>query len=117
MRDTYHETTAFIGQRIRQARALTGLTQRDLAGAIGCTCQQIQKYENGKNRVASGLLFVMAREMGTTTDFFYPVKGNAVENFNVPTKTLLRYVTLLDKKNIQFLTRLAKDMVATEKRP
>ncbi len=113
MRDTYQETTAFIGQRIRQARALSGHTQRELADAIGCTFQQIQKYENGKNRVASGLLFIMAREMDMNIKFFYPIEGNEIEEFGMPIKTLLKYVRDLDTKNIRFLTRLAKDFSDT----
>lgn len=113
MRDTYQETTAFIGQRIRQARALRGLTQRELADIVGCTFQQIQKYENGKNRVASGLLFVMARKMEMNIKFFYPIEGNDIEDFEIPIKNLLRHVRTLDTKNIRFLTRLAKDFSDT----
>ncbi len=37
-----------------------GISQTELGRKIGVTFQQIQKYENGKNRVGSGRLFKIA---------------------------------------------------------
>jgi transcriptional regulator with XRE-family HTH domain len=42
-----------IGSLIRMQRAKLGMTQTDLGNALGVTFQQIQKYENGANAVAS----------------------------------------------------------------
>lgn len=46
-----------IGQRIRAAREAAGLGQTALGEAIGIAFQQIQKYENGTNRVTAARLF------------------------------------------------------------
>jgi transcriptional regulator with XRE-family HTH domain len=42
-----------IGPRIRAAREAAGLGQVAPGEAIGIGFQQIQKYENGKNRVTA----------------------------------------------------------------
>ncbi|MDE2495642.1 MAG: helix-turn-helix transcriptional regulator, partial [Alphaproteobacteria bacterium] len=46
-----------IGARIRAYRHERGLSQGDLAAKLGLTFQQVQKYENGLNRVAASRLF------------------------------------------------------------
>jgi transcriptional regulator with XRE-family HTH domain len=45
-----------IGRRLRTARKKRGLSQSDLAKAIGVSFQQIQKYENGTNRISASRL-------------------------------------------------------------
>ncbi len=45
------EVDVRVGQNLRNARNLRGLTQRQLGEAVGLTLQQIQKYENGSNRI------------------------------------------------------------------
>jgi transcriptional regulator with XRE-family HTH domain len=42
-----------LGLRIRGARIAGGMTQEDLGGAIEVSFQQVQKYENGVNRVSA----------------------------------------------------------------
>lgn len=40
-----------IGQRLRMLRNAAGVSQEDLAGALGISFQQVQKYERGINRL------------------------------------------------------------------
>jgi len=40
-----------LGRAVRVARSAAGKSQEDLAEHIDVTCQQIQKYESGKNRI------------------------------------------------------------------
>lgn len=42
-----------IGEFVRLRRLALRLSQSDLADAIGVSFQQIQKYENGKNRIGA----------------------------------------------------------------
>jgi len=58
-----------VGSRIRQLRHARGLTQRDLADALGITFQQIQKYERGTNRVAATSLPAMAGRLGCSVAY------------------------------------------------
>lgn len=48
------EIDKLIGERLRLVRKQKYLTQEDLAEKLGISFQQIQKYENGKNRISFG---------------------------------------------------------------
>src|SRR5262245_29744278 len=50
-----------VGQRIKIQRLAAGLSQTELGESIGVTFQQVQKYENGANRVGAGRLTEIAR--------------------------------------------------------
>lgn len=58
------EADVTFGEILRRARLAAGLSQDDLAKAIGLTFQQVQKYENGANRVSISRLLEMARAVG-----------------------------------------------------
>jgi transcriptional regulator with XRE-family HTH domain len=47
---------AALGERIRHRRRELGLSQSALGGKLGITFQQVQKYENGTNRVSATML-------------------------------------------------------------
>ena len=49
-----------VGRNVRICRLQSGLSQTDLATRLGITFQQIQKYEKGTNRIASGRLLKIA---------------------------------------------------------
>jgi transcriptional regulator with XRE-family HTH domain len=50
-----------VGHRIQIQRKALGLSQTELADELGVTYQQVQKYENGENRVAVGRLTKIAK--------------------------------------------------------
>ena len=52
-----------IGRRLRQARIAKGLTQKDMAAAIGLSHQSIQKYENGDSRLSLSTLAVLRHQL------------------------------------------------------
>jgi transcriptional regulator with XRE-family HTH domain len=60
-----------IGQRVRHRRWLTGMTQQQLADAVGIRFQQIQKYESGANRISASRLWAIAGALGAPVSFFY----------------------------------------------
>ena len=63
----------YIGRRIHQRRAEVRMSQTRLAGLVGVTFQQIQKFEKGINRVpASRLADIAAVLKATPGDFFPP---------------------------------------------
>jgi len=76
---------AFVGQKIRTRRVSLGLTQQDLATALGITFQQVQKYENGKNRVSASTLFRLSFALGVgVSHFFDGLPEEPDENVPVP---------------------------------
>jgi transcriptional regulator with XRE-family HTH domain len=52
-----------IGSVIRMQRVKLGMTQSELAAALGVTFQQIQKYEKGSNSVASSRIPDLCRQL------------------------------------------------------
>jgi transcriptional regulator with XRE-family HTH domain len=53
-----------VGRNIRIYRLQKGMSQTELADALGLTFQQVQKYEKGANRVGSGRLLKIATILG-----------------------------------------------------
>ena len=53
-----------VGGRIRAYRRSLGMSQTALGNKVGVTFQQIQKYENGINRIGSGRLSNIAAALG-----------------------------------------------------
>ena len=47
----------FVGSRVRARRVGLRISQTKLGDAIGVTFQQVQKYENGTNRIGASNLF------------------------------------------------------------
>ena len=61
----------FIGQKIYSLRLAQGLPRGQLSKVIGVTHQQLQKYENGTNRVAASRLALIAKALGREVSYFY----------------------------------------------
>jgi len=53
-----------VGSRVRTYRRSLGMSQTALGNKVGVTFQQIQKYENGINRMGSGRLSNIAAALG-----------------------------------------------------
>ncbi|NTG98896.1 helix-turn-helix transcriptional regulator [Agrobacterium rhizogenes] len=59
-----HATDIAIGGAIRNLRKQSGFSQEKLAGIVGVTFQQVQKYEKGTNRVAVSTLIAICHALG-----------------------------------------------------
>jgi transcriptional regulator with XRE-family HTH domain len=55
---------AVLGERIRKLRRDRGLSQTALAEQLGITFQQVQKYENGTNRISAMALVKLSAALG-----------------------------------------------------
>lgn len=62
-RDT-NEVDRLIGSSLLEIRVKKGVTQAQLADAVGISSQQLQRYEAGKSRVAASRLFELCQAMG-----------------------------------------------------
>lgn len=65
-----------VGERIRRRRVLLGVTQDQLADALGISYQQIQKYETGANRVSAGRLAQIAEVLEVQPGWFFDSSGS-----------------------------------------
>ncbi len=66
-----HPVDVHVGKRVRHRRWLTGMTQQQLAEAVGIKFQQIQKYETGMNRVSASRLWDIAHSLGVPVSYFF----------------------------------------------
>jgi transcriptional regulator with XRE-family HTH domain len=60
-----------VGTRLRQRRVLLGQNQATLGKALGLTFQQIQKYENGANRISASKLYEFATVLDVPISYFF----------------------------------------------
>jgi transcriptional regulator with XRE-family HTH domain len=80
-----HKVDVHVGQRIRQRRWLTGMTQQKLAELVGIKFQQIQKYETGANRVSASRLWDIADALNVdVAHFFEGLEAEKTKNETVP---------------------------------
>lgn len=62
---------AYVGQRLRLCRTQRGLTQEQLAGLLGVTFQQVQKYERGSNRISASRLWDLSKALDVPIGYFF----------------------------------------------
>ena len=67
------------GLRIRARRRDLGMTQMELGDAAGVSFQQIQRYENGANRVSASRLYRIALALAVDIAYFLPPHARAPE--------------------------------------
>ncbi|MBF0562754.1 MAG: helix-turn-helix transcriptional regulator [Alphaproteobacteria bacterium] len=60
-----------VGRRLRLRREILRLSQEQVANAIGVTFQQIQKYEQGRNRISSSRLFDISNVLGVPVTYLF----------------------------------------------
>lgn len=77
-----HPVDIHVGKRIRHRRWMLGMTQQQLADAVGIKFQQIQKYETGMNRVSASRLWDIANTLDVTIGFFFQGLGDDVREAN-----------------------------------
>jgi transcriptional regulator with XRE-family HTH domain len=61
-----------IGKSICRRRQELGLTQEALAELIEVSCQQLQRYEYGKNKLNIENLQRIAKALDVPTAYFFP---------------------------------------------
>ena len=67
-----------IDQRVRVRRLARGVAQTTLGKHLGVSFQQIQKYENGVNRIGSGRLQRIAEFLDVPVGFFFSDDTNSM---------------------------------------
>ncbi|HBK90250.1 MAG TPA: transcriptional regulator [Parvularcula sp.] len=76
-----HPIDIHVGNRVRQRRRLVGMTQHALAEAVNIRFQQIQKYENGVNRISASRLWEIAAALRAPVTYFYDGLGEPAVTF------------------------------------
>jgi transcriptional regulator with XRE-family HTH domain len=111
-----------MGRRIRLRRREKGISQRKLAGGLGLTFQQVQKYEEGTNRVGAARLQQIAKMLGVDMPFFYDGDGKQPDVDSVLfvnsvfSLRLLRAYTAINDKTVQRRLVILVEMIAASQR-
>ncbi|GJM01327.1 MAG: hypothetical protein DHS20C07_30060 [Methyloligella sp.] len=95
-----------IGHRIRKQRKICNKSQTDLAEVIGVTFQQIQKYENGTNRVSAATLYSIAKVLELSITYFYGDVADIIETSELEC-IVTRFNKLSYEKKMAFLQLLS----------
>ena len=70
-RDAPDPIDKYVGARVRGRRIGLRMSQTTLGKAIGVTFQQIQKYENGTNRIGASNLYRICRALNVDVSFLF----------------------------------------------
>ena len=66
-----HPVDVHVGKRVREARAMKGMSQTALGNALGISFQQVQKYEKGNNRIGASRLWDISKVLDVSTAYFF----------------------------------------------
>lgn len=69
-----------LGARLRAARIARSMTQEAIADRLNISFQQVQKYENGRNRVSAGRLVEFAKHYERPPEWFLSGLAPAGDN-------------------------------------
>jgi len=111
-----------MGRRIRLRRRETGISQIELAGHLGLSFQQMQKYEEGTSRIGAARLQQIAKRLGVDIPFFYDGDGKKsdVDSLLVANSVfslrLLRAYTAIKNKTVQRRLVILVEMIAASQR-
>jgi transcriptional regulator with XRE-family HTH domain len=97
-----------IGERVRSRRMQAKISQAALGEALGVTLQQIQKYEEGTDRIGSGRLLEVAKVLECDVMEFY-VTSNSDQTF-MATKDGVAIIKAMLKIKNQALRRTVIDI-------
>lgn len=80
-----HLADQHVGRQLASVRVQSDVSQAQLASAVGISFQQLQKYENARNRVSASMLFEIATTLGVPVGrFFEGLPGNGVAREDAP---------------------------------
>ncbi|PSH55630.1 helix-turn-helix domain-containing protein, partial [Phyllobacterium sophorae] len=91
-----HAADLYVGRQVAAVRLQSDVTQAELARAVGISPQQLQKYENGKNRISASMLFEIATCLGVPVGrLFQGLPGNATQKGEVASLPVDERITFL----------------------
>jgi transcriptional regulator with XRE-family HTH domain len=96
-------TDQYVGSMVRMKRTERGLSQTALAGTLGVTFQQVQKYEKGVNRISMGRLEKIAQTLQCAITEFMPDGGGTRDPNLAPDESFV--FTALQSRNVFKLVR------------
>lgn len=103
-------TDLHVGRRIRMRRRALRISQAALGDAVGVAFQQIQKYENGTNRIGAGRLQAIAQALDCDPAWFFEEGPGSLRAKRVAAQGDLSVLSALlpDAHNSDIVDRFAR---------
>lgn len=70
-----HSIDVTVGRKIRKRRKMLRISQAEIGNRLGISFQQVQKYENGTNRVSASRLQSIADILDVPASWFFEDVG------------------------------------------
>lgn len=86
---TPHKVDVHVGHQLRQRRTLRAMSQTALGQSVRLTFQQIQKYENGSNRICASRLWQFANVLRVPVSYFFDGLEGSTQPEPTPTRAAL----------------------------
>lgn len=98
------ELDKVLGQKLKNLRYQHNLSQNNIAKLLGVSAQQIQKYENGTNRLSLSSFIVLAKELKINVNEFLDIEEQQAEfTSTISSKHITKLTHLLPKLNCEAL--------------
>ena len=102
----------FIGRRLRERRVTLGMSQQELAGIIGVSYQQVQKYERGINRISAAQLYEVACALDTPITYFYEGFGETARPDSPKRRRLMEiarnFIEIQNQKHRELISEVVR---------
>ncbi len=115
------KTSREIGEKIKRRRKELRISQEELAERIGVTYQQVQRYENGMNRLNVENIQIIANTLNVPVSYFFEdVRKDVVAEESTPylpvdESKLLNYFRKIREKNSQDIVLKVTKLIAKVK--
>ncbi len=107
-----------VGKKLRRIREASGVSQQQLGDFLNISSQQIQKYEQGTNRVSASKLFACAQVLNVLVEYFFEeILETGIVNNNMATASrgdvemISFFSTIKDKKVKTEIKRFIKTII------
>ena len=105
-----------VGRRLKARRILANMSQERLAAALGVSYQQLQRYESGKGKLPSSMLYRAAQALNVPIGHFFEQSADGPGFATEPlvdksTLTIVRKLQEITNPNTrQCLARLIEEL-------
>ena len=104
---SYNPIDVYVGERLKKFRWMAGMTQKEFGKKIGVTFQQIQKYEQGANRMSLSRAVKICEVLGITIN---GLMGEYAEKEETP------FMKMLDSREVLMLGQAYMKLPETKRK-
>jgi transcriptional regulator with XRE-family HTH domain len=101
-----------VGAQLRALRRMAGFSPFEFARLLGCSERQVERYENGRERLSAARLYEATRVLGITVDeLFAEIEARTAVDAGRPATVSDFRVRAVNETHVQALLSLASALV------